>query len=82
MNAAAPKELFLEFLREIEARGVTLTLSPDGRIEINPASRLSHEEINRLKDLRPTVEAYLKPPRRYNRLSRTAKTMLPARIWS
>ena len=63
MNAA-PKELFLEFIREVEARGVTLTLAPDGRIEINQASRLSQSEIQRLKDLRPAVEGYLKsaPP--------------------
>ncbi len=63
MNAA-PKELFLEFIHDLESRGVTLVLTPDGQIEISQASRLSQAEIKRLKDLRPAVEAYLKtdPP--------------------
>ncbi|MHB1494381.1 MAG: hypothetical protein ACYCUY_02880 [Acidithiobacillus sp.] len=59
MNAA-PKELFLEFIHEIESRGITLTLAPDGHIEIGQASRLSQAEIKRLKELRPVLEAYLK----------------------
>ncbi len=59
-----PKELFLEFIREIESRGITLTLTPDGQIEIGQVSRLSQSEVTRLKELRPAVEAYLKtaPP--------------------
>ena len=59
MNSS-PKDLFLEFIHEIESRGITMTLAPDGRIEINPASLLSQAEITRLKDLRPAIEAHLK----------------------
>ena len=64
MNASPKVLFFLKFIHELESRGVTLTLTPEGQIEIGQASRLSQSEIRRLKDLRPALEGYLKsaPP--------------------
>jgi hypothetical protein len=59
-NPNPTNNALLEFIQELKARGVTLTLAPDGQIEIGQVSRLSPAEIKRLKDLRPEVEAHLK----------------------